>query len=72
MTLSEREITSPVSLTQPNGRLDRDAVGWTRTSLITTDGIGRGWRGRGRNKRWEYWGVTTPTHVVALVLSDID
>lgn len=72
MALIEREISSPVSLTQPDGRLNREAVGWTRTPLITTDGIGRGWRGRGRNKRWEYWGVTTPTHVVALVLSDID
>lgn len=28
--------------------------------------------GKGRNKRWEYWAVTTPTHVVALVVSDID
>ena len=40
--------------------------------MITTDGIGRGRVGWGRNKRWEYWGVTTPTHVIALVLSDID
>lgn len=72
MTLTEREITSPVSLTLPDGRLNREAVGWTRSPVITTDGIGRGWRGRGRNKRWEYWGVTTPTHVVALVLSDLD
>ncbi|MEI7057785.1 DUF2804 domain-containing protein [Nocardioides sp. CCNWLW239] len=71
-TDAEREITSPVSLTLPDGRLNPAAVGWTRTPLITTDGIGRGRLGRGRNKRWEYWGVTTPTHVVALVLSDID
>jgi hypothetical protein len=70
--LDEREITTPLSLTLPDGRLDREAVGWTRTPLITTDGIGRGRLGRGRNKRWEYWGVTTPTHVVALVVSDID
>lgn len=65
----EREITAPVSLTAPDGRLNPDAVGWTRTPLITTDGLGRG---RGRNKRWEYWCVTTPTHVVALVLSALD
>ena len=70
--LAEREITAPVSLTKPDGRLNPDAVGWTRTPLVTTDGIGRGRFGRGRNKRWEYWGVITPTHVVALVLSDID
>lgn len=72
MALTEREITVPVSLTLQDGRLNPDAVGWTRSPLITTDGIGRGLRGRGRNKRWEYWGVTTPTHVIALVLSDID
>lgn len=73
MTLvREREITEPVSLTRPDGRLNPDAVGWTRRPLITTDGIGRGWRGRGRNKRWEYWAVTTPTHVVALVTSTLD
>lgn len=68
----EREITAPVPLTRRDGRLNPEAVGWTRTPLITTDGIGRGRLGRGRNKRWEYWAVTTPTHIVALVVSDID
>ncbi|MDN4172987.1 DUF2804 domain-containing protein [Nocardioides sp. SOB77] len=72
LPVTEREITAPVSLTLPDGRLDPAAVGWTRTPLHTTDGIGRGRVGRGRNKRWEYWAVTTPTHVVALVTSDID
>lgn len=28
--------------------------------------------GWGRTKRWEYWGVTTPTHVVGIVASSID
>ncbi len=70
--VDEREITAPVSLTLPDGRLNRDAVGWTRTPLITTDGIGQGRVGKWRNKRWEYWAVTTPTHIVALVASDID
>ncbi|MGN8244804.1 DUF2804 domain-containing protein [Cellulomonas soli] len=74
---AEREITSPVTLCRPDGRLDHDAVGWTRTPLHDTSGIaqarrGRGRRGWGRNKRWEYWAVMTPTHVVALTLSDID
>lgn len=72
MPVQERELTRPVRLTRPDGRLDRDAVGWTRTPLHDTDGIGRGWYGRGRNKRWEYWAVTTPTYVVALTVSDID
>ena len=69
--MSEREITSPTSLTLPNGRLNRDAVGWARQPLLNTDGIG-GRRGWGRNKRWEYWCVITPRHIVALVASSID
>jgi len=68
----EREITRPVSLTLASGHLNPEAVGFTRTPLVTTDGIGRGRVGKGRNKRWEYWAVTTPTHVVAVVVSDID
>lgn len=68
---AEREITAPVSLTLPSGRLNREAVGWTRGPLHTTDGIGRGRVGFGRNKRWEYWAVTTPTHVASVVVSDI-
>lgn len=72
LTVTEREITAPVSLTLPDGRLNPEAVGWTRSPLIDTDGIGKGLLGKGRNKRWEYWAVTTPTHVVAVVVSHID
>ncbi|GAA2155970.1 DUF2804 domain-containing protein [Humibacillus xanthopallidus] len=67
----EREITEPVDLALPDGRLNPAAVGWTRTPLHRTDGIGRGRVGWGRNKRWEYWAVTLETHVVAVVVSDI-
>ncbi|MGX6511731.1 DUF2804 family protein [Rhodococcus sp. SJ-2] len=70
LAVPEREITEPVSLTRSDGRLNPGAVGWTRTQLITTDGIGHGGR-KGRNKRWEHWAVTTPTHVITLVVSDI-
>ena len=72
LPVHEHEITDPVSLTLPDGHLNPDAIGWTRTPLISTDGVGRGRVGRGRNKRWEYWAVTTPTHIVALVTSDLD
>ncbi|MGC4153145.1 MAG: DUF2804 family protein [Propionicimonas sp.] len=68
----EREITTPISLTTPTGHLSRAAVGWTRTPLITTDGIAHGRVGALRNKRWEYWAITTPSHVLAVVVSDID
>ncbi|GAA3958005.1 DUF2804 domain-containing protein [Gordonia caeni] len=68
----ERELTERVSLTDPEGRLNRAAVGFARWPLVETTGIGRGLRGRGRNKRWEYWNVITPTHIAALTVSSID
>ena len=72
MRVTEREITAPVSLTTTDGRLNPAAVGWTRTPLHRTGGVGRGRFGWGRNKRWEYWAVTTPSHIVALTVADID
>jgi len=70
--VAEREITAPVALCLPSGRLNPDAVGWTRTPLHDTSGIGRALHGWGRNKRWEYWGITTPTHIITLTVSAID
>lgn len=71
MALQEREITTPVVLAGPDGGLRPEAVGWSRTPLHDTDAVTRGLVGRTRAKRWEYWAVTTPTHVVAVVVSDI-
>ena len=78
--MTERELIEPVSLTLPTGRLDPAAIGFARTSLVDTSGIAarrgpgraappRAW---GRNKRWEYWNVITPTHIVALTISSLD
>jgi len=73
MPIEPKEITSEISLTLPNGKLNHDAVGWARQPLVITDGIGRdGKRFWGRNKRWEYWAVTTPSHLIALTVSSID
>lgn len=71
-TARERELTERVSLTLPDGRLNREAVGFARWPLVDTAGIGHGSHGRGRNKRWEYWNVITPTHIAALTVSSID
>ncbi|MFE7406144.1 DUF2804 domain-containing protein [Isoptericola sp. NPDC057559] len=70
--VSEPEITADVALCLPDGRLDPDAVGWSRAPLHDTSGVGRGLRGLGRTKRWEYWAVVTPDHVVALTTSALD
>lgn len=65
-----------LSLTLPDGRLNPDAVGWSRHPLRDTrldprprvrSRAGR-W---GRTKRWEYWGVVTPEHVVAITVSSL-
>lgn len=69
--MTEREITTPVPLCLPGGRLNRAAVGWSRVPLHDTSGIG-GRHGWGRNKRWEYWAVTSPSHLIALTVSSLD
>lgn len=67
MPTHEREITEPVDLCLSDGTLNPDAVGWTRRPLHRANL--RGW---GRTKRWEYWGIVTPRHVVGLVASSLD
>ena len=65
----EPEILAPVSLTLPDGSLNREAVGWAAQPVVDTSGLSSG---LGRNKRWEYWNIATPTHIVALTVSHID
>lgn len=70
--LIEREITDPVALLDAHGKLNPEAVGYSRTPLHDTSGIGAGTRAWGRNKRWEYWAVTTPGYILALTVSSLD
>ncbi|WP_167043449.1 DUF2804 domain-containing protein [Salinibacterium sp. ZJ454] len=63
----ELEITQPVDLCLPNGRLNPEAVGWTRTPLIRTN-VKR-W---GRVKRFEYWAISTPQSVFAFSIGHAD
>jgi hypothetical protein len=67
----EVEMTERVGLTLPDGSLNTAAIGWARRPLVDTSGID-GRHSWGRNKRWEYWCVTTPTHVLALTVSSLD
>ncbi len=69
---TEREIVTAVELCLPDGRLNPDAVGWTRGPLHRTRLPRTPLHGWGRTKRWEYWGVVTPTHVIALTVADLD
>ena len=63
----EREIRRPVDLCGLDGRLNREAVGWTRHPMHRINLSG--W---GRNKRFEYWCITSPELVVALNISHGD
>lgn len=64
----EREITAPVMLCDAAGRLNPEAVGWSRKPLHTCNLKGR-WP---RKKKWNYWCVTTDTHIFSVTLADID
>ncbi len=61
------EITEPVDLCQPDGRLNPAAVGWTRRPLHRSNL--RGW---GRTKRWEYWAVQDDEQILAVTVSTLD
>lgn len=63
----EREITEPVDLCTPEGRLDRSSVGWSRRPLHRANL--RGW---GRTKRWEHWGVVSDQYVLGVTVSSLD
>ncbi|MGI9529722.1 MAG: DUF2804 domain-containing protein [Acidimicrobiia bacterium] len=63
------EITAPVALCQPGtGRLNSDAVGWSRVPLQDCHISGR-WP---RKKKWNYWAFTSDTHLFSVTVSDLD
>lgn len=65
--MTATEITEPVDLCLPDGRLNRDAVGFTRSPLHESNL--RGW---GRNKRWDYWGIVSPRIVLGMTVASLD
>jgi hypothetical protein len=62
----EPELFESVALATPEGRLNRAAVGWSRTPLHTCHLT---WTDR-RPKRWNYWCFTGPEHLVYIAVSD--
>jgi hypothetical protein len=65
---AEPELTEAVDLCTADGRLNRDAVGWSRVPLHRC-ALPGSW---GRRKRWDYWCIATPTHVLSLTCADVD
>lgn len=68
MSTPERELTAPVDLCDPKGRLNPAARGWSRTPIHRAN-LSRAW---GRKKRWDYWAVTAPDLYVAMTYADVD
>lgn len=72
--MRENELTAPVSLTKEH-KFNRAAHGWARQPIVETSGIhdrkedNPGW---GANKRWEYWCIMTPTHLLACTVASLD
>ncbi len=65
---TERELLEPVLLCDPGGRLNPDAVGWSRRPLHQCNLRGH-WL---RKKRWNYWAITTETHLFSMTVTDLD
>lgn len=64
----EPELTDPVDLCDHAGRLNPAARGWSRVPLHRANLSGH----PGRNKRWDYWAVLTPTHAISVTYADVD
>jgi hypothetical protein len=64
----EKELTEAVDLCLANGRLNSAAIGWSRLPLHTCNLNGQ-WP---RKKRWNYWAITTPTHLFSVTVSNLD
>jgi hypothetical protein len=65
---TEREITEPVALCAPGGRLAPAAVGWARQPIIDASLPGA-W---GRRKRWDFWNLLGPTFACNITCADVD
>src|SRR5947199_9537931 len=65
---TEPELTEAVELCTSDGRLNRAAVGWSRQPVHRC-ALPGSW---GRRKRWDYWCIATPTHVLSVTYADVD
>lgn len=64
----ERELTRPVDLCDARGRLNPEAVGFSRRPLVRANLSGH-WP---RKKRWNFWNWIAPEFIFSVTLADID
>ncbi|MEA3341247.1 MAG: DUF2804 family protein, partial [Chloroflexota bacterium] len=72
--MKERELLEPSPLLDEQGNLVQ--VGWARQPLLDCNLENARFYGlrpfqRFRIKRWDYYGVTTPTHYYSFTLADL-
>ncbi len=68
LTTHEPELTAPVLLCDERGRLNPDAVGWSRRPLHTCNVTGHA----PRKKKWNYWAVHTDKFLFSVTIADVD
>jgi hypothetical protein len=64
----EPELTAPVDLCGSDGRLNRQAVGWSRHPLHRCNLPSS----LARKKKWNYWAVTSDEFVFSTTIADMD
>lgn len=68
MATHEREITEPVHLCLPGGKvLNPLAKGWSRRPLHDANLVGR-W---GRTKKWDYWAILVDDLALSITYADV-
>lgn len=65
---TEPELFDDVDLCTARGKLEAEAIGWSRRPVHRCALPGT-W---GRNKRWDFWGVTAPGLALSLTCADVD
>jgi hypothetical protein len=69
----EPELLGSQILCDDDGRLNRDAVGWSREPLHTCNVSGQGPRNAGpRKKKWNYWAVHDDRIFFSATIADVD
>jgi len=66
--IDARELIADVDLCLPDGRLNPDAIGWSRRPLHRCN-LNGPW---GRQKRWDHWAVTNKRFVLTITYADVD
>jgi hypothetical protein len=65
---TERELVAPLDLCTPDGKLNPEAIGWSREPVHRC-ALPGSW---GRRKRWDFWGITGPDCAMNVTYANVD